>query len=72
MLSSYTSIGLSLCTATGILDVALPQSFSEVKSNFWYHCVLHSLGQQLVLGFMRLLLGAMLFPFYESLCTMQY
>lgn len=39
MLSPYTSIVLSLCPVTVMSGVVLPQSLSEVKSNFWYSCV---------------------------------
>lgn len=43
MLSPHTSIIFSQCPVTVMSGVVLPQSLSEVKSNFWYSCVLLSL-----------------------------
>lgn len=44
MLSPSTSVVLSLCPVTVISGVVLPQSLSEVRSNFWHSCVLLCLG----------------------------
>lgn len=57
MLSPYTSIVLSLCLVTVMSGMVLPHSLSEVKSSFWYSFVLLSLGQPLVFGCVRWLLG---------------